>query len=355
MLALVLYYHDILFVSFTLSSVVASGRFRSRYDTHIHASRRTQFHFPLIANRVQFELKDVNKANAIVDRSRLDYFNAQHIRRCIQGVSGSANFIPKTDGAIPLAIADTPSLADLRRRVEPLLRAAALPFCTGAELGLEVDTSSGMEGIESPERVNALLLAQSERVHHVKDFVPLILPFLVSERVFASYWKGQLASPAAAHVLGKPASGSATGAATSTTSTAASASSATSANGGVSLPSPAPTDSLANASMPSESTVRADVTAHLLTLGPGLEELAARWSVVSHDDFCRVGSSTAADCIKAVAKQHKLPVGKFMLSTRFCLTAMDVGATMSDTLRLLGRDVCVARLRGCQNALALGR
>ena len=313
-----------------------------------------------------FRLSDVNKSNAIVDRGRLDFFNGEQIKRMLTaGSAGAAKpaaaaakpvsvtLAPKggknqkqpqpqpVQPPAPLELEDSPSRARVRHAVAALIDAPlkalhAASLSSGSDGPAFVPSASRL----SPERFNAILHAQKDRVATYSDFTALVLPFLATDAEFATLiadgLHGVLSSSRSslstvssddASIVGKlgvrdaavrvyqhahkPAAAGAKGDATAAYEAAA-------------------------AVAPSTDEMRA----YYCSLAPALRSIASSWRDETSDATFLQAPAAA---VKSAAKAQGVPPGRLMLPLRFVLTGLDVGASLTDTMRLLGRQACVAR------------
>ena len=355
-----------------------------------------------------FDLRRVNKANAVVDRGRLDFFNGAHIKRLFAAAPPTPTTPPRSAAATDTAPPRT-RLYDLLEQVAPLLdaalgRLAAATAPAGGAVAMThdhtppslagvtrvsdvpdapasatalgsgggggaVDTTTAAEvaalgggrgggggcgrgggGVLSRfqrDHLLAVLRAQHERVHVFPEFVPLVLPFVAGEAEFRAWLLAQAGTAAFDPVVAQLTKA------------------AGAAAGGIAPPSAAP---------PSPLTVdvgaqwKARVAPHLRAVADAWEALPSatappttstgRGAPAPVSLAAAEGDTTAAliagmmAAFKTVAAEASAAAGgaplrpaAIMLPARFALTGMDVGASLSDTLRLLGRDACVARLR----------
>ena len=283
-----------------------------------------------------FRLEGIHKANAVVDRARLDYFNGEHIRRVIRGARAAATVASHgssppisadadNDDAVPaeLVLEETSQLVGLRNEVfvhlDALLAELLAESATMSDAQSSGSTIGGL--IESPvskrllssRRFNAALVAQVERVHRAADFAPLLVPFAASPAEFAA-WR--------ARALRRAVSG--------TGKLAKLALTESSTSNGIDR-------------QPRESAAAA-VSALLARVCPALAEVADGWDALPRSAFGD-GSDAPLVTAKGVAATHGLPVPTLLLSLRLALTGSDVGATLSVTMALLGQETCVRRAR----------
>lgn len=290
-----------------------------------------------------FDLTAVHKGNAVVDRARLAHVNAQHIKRSIlhsvQSVAPSL-VVPDTRAAAatkkgsapaPAAVAtassnslsvklqeghllnripDTPALAAMRERVAPLVAEAVTALGAGAATATSSATTAGIAA--SAEQLNALLVAQHERVSTLPEFVPLLLPFLLEPAQYAAYLRTAAVTQAAQRVLEHLRSKGSKPSDTTTTAT------------------PVAADAVWNELFGPTSVLR-----------PALTAILSSWQAQSSAAF----AEGAVEAVKSACKSTGVPAGKVMLPLRLAVTGLDAGAGMADTLRLLGRDTAIARLQ----------
>jgi len=307
------------------------------------------FHHPCLL--VQFAtLRGVNKSNAVVDRGRLDHFNGCHIKRMVAmslpnptpnpttampdtsqaaasaggsasppvpAASGDAEWTPprRKDGTLPLSLPDTPQLARLRELV--------MPAVIQRLEGLVVAGVPAMSDQGTPERINSLLLAQVERVHLVSEFVPLLAPFLASRAAFPAWLAAQADNTAAVARLIKAAS---------------------KGHGGASkVPAQVHAEAKGAGGEVAPAATLADV---LRRADPVISAIRAAWAGMDDAAFAAGGGMAAAQhAVKAQPPGAAVVSGPgVMLPLRWRLTGCDVGPSISDVLRLLGRDECLWRL-----------
>ena len=127
-----------------------------------------------------FDLSALHKSGAIVDRARLENVANDHIKSVVVNTlqevaplalgpakarasvdSTAANpLLALREGALPLLVSDTPAMALLRSRVVEFL-------------------PPHLVSRVSVESLNAILVAQHERVGAFTGFIPLVIPFLL--------------------------------------------------------------------------------------------------------------------------------------------------------------------------------
>ena len=402
-----------------------------------------------------FDLKRVNKANAVVDRARLDFFNGAHVKRLFaawrqqretrddaaeqqfdSGTHGDsigslretaaagpiARFCSRYDTSTAAAVFPHPQLGYLLREVVPRLelvlaqlstaaqanlpsvgpasdsanagisRSSTLPSAvaraescdpaltaapsTSAAAGPATDrlgklssssSSSGsmLDARTSLSRLFAVMLAQHERVHVAPEFVPLVLPFVANESEFREWQRQRACTPAFRSVIEQMRSTAAAAAETASAAAitlsipglraappraAADASPPASSSSALPLslvpatPPSSPSSSPAPAASPSSSDIPLldPWNAHV---APLLRAVVAAWGRLEGPDadFGR-NSAPAMAAFKSVAAAGGRKPAHVMLPVRFALTGGDVGASLRDTLRLLGRDTCGQRL-----------
>jgi hypothetical protein len=281
-----------------------------------------------------FRLEDMNKANAIVDRARLDYFNQKYIRKGFHTPFSApsrpsvASTPAYAEGTLPLALADTDSLRCIREGSIPAIDALLATVAAPAAAAPSARAQERM----SPEALNALLFAQHERVHVFREFAPLVAPLLMSESgsggaaaADPSSEFGRWMAKQAATAVGEKIAAAAAGNAKKGPKVAAAADAAPDSER-----EPAPFDP-------------AHLVSALATVSTSIGRVANEWERMTEAEF--MADRTAVAHIKAVAKGDKVPVSRVMLPVRFMLTGLDVGCGLTDTLRFLGRDRAVTRLR----------
>lgn len=294
-----------------------------------------------------FKFEALHKANAIVDRARLNHLNNEHIRRYIIEAIQASNPAclseategqpPRiVEGKVPLSIPDTEKLKFLKSLILPklalavselrpksafhLIREAVDPLADSHVREKELqESSSVVYRTTTPEQLNAYLAAQHERVGPLTDFVPLVLPFLVSSEAkdanIVSEFEALLNTAESAQSLVKVAL------------------------------------NIYKKSKPDLITkeIQENPKGHANTLfslvynshSTAFSQLRNEWKSMAADIFDEEGGLAA---LRKVAKSTGTPAGALMQGTRFGLTGMDVGANLTDVMRLLGRDECVRRL-----------
>jgi glutamyl/glutaminyl-tRNA synthetase len=254
------------------------------------------------------KLSRINKANAVVDQARLDFLNGQHIRKLLtSGLVSSSASSPQGHLQVPTALADTPSIKRLREAVMPLLATTYKGF-VGSDLPIITDI----------EHVNALLLLQHERVKQYEDYPSLLMPFMVSARTSNTYatWVKREGDEGKAKMeqklIGLLAKHN--------------------GNSGSAADSASHHEQLLGAFAPGTKSHDA------------LKALVGALAV-EHKDV--EGAPSLLDKCKKVACEppHSLPNGLFMTLMRYVMTGSDVGASLSDTMRLLGQEEVLARLK----------
>jgi hypothetical protein len=253
----------------------------------------------------RFSLRDVNKGNCVVDRGRLDHLNGAHIKRALRPAAPAG------------AAAAAERAAALRAEVVPLLEKAIDAFGDRAKS----PNRRALRERCSSERLDALLFAQHERAVVLHDFAALLLPFLCDEAEFAVLLC-EMPAAAAAERVARQLFGTA-----------------------------APT------AEPAEPMARHPAIALAAPLRPVLEAVLRSWSAVSEGDF---GGGAGLAAVKAAVASHgggdsgggggsggriRIAPGRALMAMRVLLTGADSGCGLGDTLRLLGADVCAARVR----------
>lgn len=250
-----------------------------------------------------FDLSALHKSGAVVDRSRLEAVANDHLKATVvqaltkvapaalrPATPSSGPLAPPVlrEGSLPGRVLDTPGLATLRARVAPFL------------------PSEMLERTET-ERLNAILVAQHERVGSLSGFAPLVIPFLLhgSTDAYIQYLK--------------------------------------------SAPAVATRDRIAKSVSRGGSTDAPSTVLFTPTLAAAARKIRACWAAMECTDFS--SGSAAAAAIKAAAVESSLPIGRIMLPMRWALTGLDMGASMPDTLRLLGRDEAIARIDAALSVL----
>lgn len=178
------------------------------------------------------------------------------------------------------------------------------------------------------DRLNAFMVVQADRVSLPAEFTPLVLPFIASEAEFAAWFAQQASTDAAAATI-----------AAGTKGHKAAPAAAAAAAPAAAPPPPAPPKPTAEA-----------VRGFYAALAPALTEVAARWAALDDAGF----ESGAVDAVKQAAKAAKVAPGVLMAGVRFGLTGLNVGASLSDMMRLFGRAKALERLQHAR-ALAEGR
>ena len=249
-----------------------------------------------------FDLSALHKSGAIVDRARLENVANEHIKsvvvRTLLAVaplalgpakarasvdSTTANpLLALREGALPLHVSDTPAMAKLRSRVVEFLP---------PQLVSRV----------SVENLNAILVAQHERVRAFTGFIPLVVPFLLrgADAEFIEHLRAPSAVEARSRVIKAVARGG--------------------VGGG------------------------ADGLLFSMNLATAARDVHARWIELSPETFAT--GSNAIDCIKSAAVSASLQPSKLMLPLRWALTGLDAGASLTDTLHLLGKEESIARIQ----------
>lgn len=258
-----------------------------------------------------FTLEAVHKGDSIVDRAKLDSLNAEHVRL---GMAEAllASKEGKHGALLPVQLDDTAFLALLRSDVIPRLD-TAYDELMGMQKG---QRAASIAARLSTEHFNAVLLAQHERVRPLSDFVDLVLPFLVraAETLEWVRWTSRpQAQTAAGRVWAainkkKPVDSS-------------------------EQPHVAPGPAFASVARP---------------IHPALVAIVQAWQSLPAQDWLSVdtnGESLPLASAKSAAKSAGTPAGRLLLPLRLLLTGLDVGAGIGDSVRLLGRDECVARLQ----------
>ncbi len=266
-----------------------------------------------------FSLADIHRANAVVDRQKLEWTNGQHIKAAFKRQGAGEEEGAAAAAAMPDIVQGAAAAA--RPALEALLGQGE------AAAALEAAGGGPASSPAAAARFQALLAAQHERVGALSDFGPLLLPFLLAvgsssssssgERVFLAYLGGRAPQEALQRIF--PASAAAAAASTVTAAAAP--------------PCLQP----------------------LAPLLPAFQQLLVRWEALQASGAFAHQGAQAAAAVKAAAKAVGLPPGKLMLPLRWALTGLDAGAALGDTLGLLGGQECLARLRLCVGALAQGQ
>jgi glutamyl-tRNA synthetase len=331
-----------------------------------------------------FDLSQVHKGNAVVDRVRLAHINAQHIKHTVftslkqvaptavatqaagkgssakpaaaasgkaaaAAASGAASgaaspssplahvhaelaTLKLNEGHLPASVPDTALLKAIRSRLWPYLEsgyAAALPSSSSSSSS---PSSSALRSRLRDDRLNAILVAQHERVAVLPEFVPLVLPYLFTTEEFA------------AHSLHSPDVRAAAERVLAHVQAAAHKSQAKAASSSASEAAPA------NATTAASTVDTKELFKQLYTpLQPVLEALVAAWSASGGGEGGFEGNPM--DSVKATCKQLGVQPGRVMLPLRLALTGLDVGAGMGDSLRLLGKREAVQRLQRALQAV----
>jgi glutamyl/glutaminyl-tRNA synthetase len=296
------------------------------------------------------------------------------------------------DAPLPLYIRDSPGMARIRTQVLPLLEAEVLKLqgahaATGtgglvaapAVPAAAATPATGLSDRVPATRWNALLFAQQERVHMASDFVELLMPFCVQAGPGPGSLAGADASAEIASMqasdsgaVASPAAGSWAGGNASSYGAwmrrgSASRHSAVTKLLGAWAKAPAahgsPASTASEGAAPASGGQAAD-DAQLAALvagrlRPALQDLHARWGALertaavapaaaatpSHAQAtCFETPGAALAACKGAAASAGLPPGLFLMALRYLLTGIEVGAGLSDTLRLLGRDEARARV-----------
>jgi hypothetical protein len=282
---------------------------------------------PLADLAAAFSLGALHRANAVVDRARLEWYNGQHVKAAFREAAGAPRSSEAGAGA-----AGGDAAAAAARRMQ-LIRdgalAAVLPLLeglVGAEAaGAALQRSSSSSSSSGADWLHTLLAAQHERVGALTDFGPLLLPFFLRAAPSGSGGAGA-AGVFAAYLAGA-----------------------------------APLQALRRLA-PSAAAAAAEVEASplraLLPLRPALLAVLAQWEALLAAPGGGGGAGAAppqggalAAGVKAAAKAAGVAPGKLMLPVRWAVTGLDAGAAFADTLGLLGAEECVARLRVVAGAL----
>ena len=239
-------------------------------------------------------------------------------------------------------------LTDLSREFRGKHGEALLPspsplsstFMGSAERAVENGALS--PSIPPHEYANACLFAQKERVKFYADFAPLLVPFFADRGEFQAWWwqqsggRGALLNAAAQATEGGEQY-ALEGAETVLRSLVAAL------NTAAKSPPPPPSSPTIAKDAPILHKSALDISVELrsfyIKLEPAFQQLLEAWS----------SSGTSAEppeigAIKVAAAANQLPSSALMVATRFALTGMHVGASLTDTLRLLGRKKCVERI-----------
>lgn len=273
-----------------------------------------------------FHLGGVHKGDAVVERAKLDSLNSEHIRRAMVAASGRGG--GPTHHLAPLSLSDSPFLATVRGDVLPRVQASVEALLPGGGGGRATMTTDRLP----VERLNAILLAQHERVRPLSDFVDLLLPFLLrGEEEWSAWMRRRGAVEAAGRIVA--AHNKAAGGAKK--------------DSGASAPV-GPPESSAPAPEPTDGDVAGVVRPILRTVSA----VVHAWDGESETAWGECGAGTVGEgeaapltAAKAAAKASGVSPGRLLLPLRFLLTGLDVGAGLGDTLRLLGRETCIQRLR----------
>jgi glutamyl-tRNA synthetase len=270
-----------------------------------------------------FDLRDVHRSNAVVDGARLTWVNNRHVRAAVASASGGGGGSDGSGGGggggVSLELDDegAPLLAALRAATAPFLD-VALARVGAAGAALAAPTA----GAVPARRLNALLAAQHERVGPLRDFPPLVVPFLLraaGEGHGAAFLNSYLHSAAPVEALGRIAAAAARKAAA-----------APAVGGG---------ESEAGGAQQQWSQRFGAVFA---PLAPPLAALLTQWAGVSEVAFSQ--GPSAMDAVRRAAELSGTPVGRLLLPLRWALTGLDAGAALGDTLRLLGKEEALARV-----------
>jgi glutamyl-tRNA synthetase len=287
---------------------------------------------PLADLAAAFSLGALHRANAVVDRARLEWYNGQHVKAAFREAAGGAGGAGAAAGA---------EAARAERRMQ-LIRdgalAAVLPLlealvgAEGAGEALQRCSDSGSGSGSGADWLQTLMAAQHERVGALTDFGPLLLPFFLRAA---------------------PENGGGGGSSSSGSSSSGSGSGSPGVYAAY-LASPAPLQALGRVAPPSAAAAAgASPLRALLPLRPALLEVLAQWEALAAARGAGSAGQGAplAACVKAAAKAAGVAPGKLMLPVRWAVTGLDAGAAFADTLGLLGAGECAARLRVVAGAL----
>ena len=239
-----------------------------------------------------FDLGAIHKANAIVDRSRLDAISNAHVRRSFAAAAAAST--EKGDVTAHIVERALPHIAAALRQLVERATQGGQGLCDGGVSPpiTPSEAASAIYARVSVSHLYSILHAQHERVAAMRDFAPLVLPFLVSNGdEFLALLKSDHAQETLRRLLAAPTS--------------------------------TPTTPL---------------------LSAALRDIATQWAAMSSDAFAL--GNAALDAAKAAARLSapSLPPGRVLLPLRWAVTGLDVGAPLGVTLRLLGRDVALLRL-----------
>lgn len=148
-------------------------------------------------------------------------------------------------------------------------------------------------------RLAALVDAQKERVSLMSDFGPLLAPFILDEAAFPAYMRQRMSDAMALEKV----YGAAVKAGT---------------DGG-----------------------RAAVRAALHSQQMVFDDVTSTWATLDDAQF-QEGQGYAA--VESAAARHGIKAARVFLPLRHMLTGLHVGASMSHTLKLLGRATCIHRV-----------
>jgi glutamyl-tRNA synthetase len=256
-----------------------------------------------------FSINTVNKGNAVVDRSRLDFINSLHLRARIKTLStqydGVYTDLEKTRNE------------ELRETVYQLLDKALVLLnndindTTRLVKREESENSSRKQLLISvssrerilPTRLDTLMLLVHERATVVPDLVPLILPYIVTEDEFEKvlFDKNtfEAAIKVAKQVMGKEGGG-----------------------GG-------------------DGTSASLYTILVQPLEKQLVCVLKEWKNISSDvDF----STRGVEVIKRVAKEMEIKMSSLMMTMRVLLTGKAEGVALGDIIKTLGKEKVIKRL-----------
>jgi glutamyl-tRNA synthetase len=261
-----------------------------------------------------FNIHKLNKANAVVDIARLDFINGQHIRQMMildeAGEATKSIHRSKTEN-IPLDIKGGKAFKQIHDTIIPLLQKRLNELCNTPV------TFTIPEG-----KLNALLVAQHERVHIFSDFVDLLVPFAVNCDTTVA---GEVSSFAKWINRKEDANLQAV-------------KKVLSARWGTNINSQL-TSSESNDLLPK---MREFINMNHLILS-ALNTLVIEWSKMTNAEF--EDATNAVSVAKKCASVSSIPSGSFLMLIRYLTTGSDVGASLTDSLRLLGAKASIARIK----------
>ena len=249
-----------------------------------------------------FSIHNVNKGNAVVDRSRLDFLNALYLRtrlKSLQNIDGQ--LVKKEEDEIRFTVYHLldKSLCLLNGNQENK---------HGVEIRNEADVNSGVRSHSSLSRervslktLDELMILVHERATVVLDLAPLILPFIVTEGEFDKLLQLPESIEAARKI--------------------------SSQGDGEELEGRSVTDLL--------------IQPFLKTL---LSRILKEWRALPSEDSGEF-SLFSMTIMKRIAKEEgNVNVGRLLMTLRVLLTGRGEGVGMGEIIKALGKDKVIQRL-----------